>query len=598
MIELKQLVKHYENICILNKANFNFPEKGLICLLGPSGCGKSTLLNILAGLDCNYQGDITVCGKSITQMSEQDLCSYRRDCIGFIFQNYCLLPGYSVMENLLLPCQLHNINSSIQVDKAEKLLANLDLENKASEKIENLSGGQKQRVAIARALIKNPKIILADEPTGSLDRKNSTTVMQILKNIAKDRLVIVVTHDQKICEYADEVISIKNQKIVSNQERKTRISKNIKYDTLAPANPSAFKCCIKNMKIKFQSYLAVALFIAFGVFAFLISISSRNTMKLSIFNFKEKNNAFYNGYIAYSNNLEKIHHQLMEDKRVEDVYYQYLLKGIHLQLNNQTVEISEKNWQPKATQKLSYGTMPQIGKKEIALSPSLAKKFANQINTLIGKKLLFSYQNRDYLLTISGIFNGEYDDFFLSSDLEKKLYVNMKSEMPLSISFDAIEFCNIVPLNQMLLEQGVDCTTAAEEVSTLQHTFQNIQKVFAVISSIVLGICIIISTILLSKLQNSRFKELGLLSTLGFGRSSICKIIIYENILLSCMSVGFNILFMIVCILICKMMNIRFFISCIQMTISILGTGILLIIISFLTSHKLLHTPPSVALRL
>lgn len=597
MIEVKRLSKSYSDLCILEDADFTFPEKGLVCLLGASGCGKSTLLNILAGFDRDYRGEVQVYGKSITQMSEQDLCAYRRDYIGFIFQNYCLLPGYSVIENILLPCQLHDGDANEQAIQAKNLLERLDLADKTNEKIENLSGGQKQRIAIARALIKNPQIILADEPTGALDRKNSTEIMQILKEIAEDRLVVVITHDQKLCEYADEVISIQNREIVSSRDCKRYFSQRKEPHILPPADPSAFKRGVRNLKVHYIRYLAVALSIALGVLGFLISISASNVMKQSIFEFKDKNIAFHNGYVAYSDGLDEVYHQLKADDRLTNIYYQYLLQGIHLRLEGQDIEITEKYSQAKATQAMSYGTMPQMGASEIALSPSIAKKFTNQINTLIGKRMVLIYQNTEYPLTISGIFNAEYDDFFVSSDLEQTLYTHTDSEKPLSISFDVIDFDNIVPVSQMLSEQGGVCTTAAEEVSALQNTFQNIQTLFAVVSVVVFGMSIFISTILLMKLQNTRYKELGLMSALGFSHSTIYRMIVSENVLLSCMAAGFNILFVSASVWICRMLRISFSVSPIQVIISVVTTGGILIAISSLASYKLLHTDPAVALR-
>ncbi len=165
MIQVNNLTKKYGNSLILDDTNFRFPNKGLVCLLGASGSGKSTLLNMLAGFDSDYSGEITVCGTSISKMNEDELCAYRRDNIGFIFQNYHLLSGYTVLENIMLHCELNGLDEQTNVENAKELLNRIGISEKESEKIENLSGGQKQRVAIARALISNPNIILADEPT-------------------------------------------------------------------------------------------------------------------------------------------------------------------------------------------------------------------------------------------------------------------------------------------------------------------------------------------------------------------------------------------------------------------------------------------------
>ena len=232
-------------------------------------------------------------------MNADELCAYRRDNIGFIFQNYHLLSGYTVLENILLSCELNTLSEEENRGNAEELLNKLGLSQKADERIENLSGGQKQRVAIARALISNPRIILADEPTGALDRSNSNEIMELLKEISKDRLVIVITHDQKICSFADEVIHIENRKIVCDKipalksagtsDHKLSINKAVKV--------SAFKRGLKNFKVHFKRYMAVSLAISIGILAFMLSLSSGNSMDKSISDFKDKNTAFNNGYI-------------------------------------------------------------------------------------------------------------------------------------------------------------------------------------------------------------------------------------------------------------------------------------------------------------
>lgn len=206
MISVQDLTKKYGKSVIFEDASFTFPDKGLVCILGPSGCGKSTLLNLLAGFDTAYEGAVSVCGTSISKMNEEELCAYRRDNVGFIFQNYHLLSGYSSMENVMLASEIIEEESEESKLEAKELLQKLGLSDKENQKIETLSGGQKQRVAIARALIHNPSIILADEPTGALDRKNSNEIMELLKSLAEDRLVIVITHDKKCASLQNRLL--------------------------------------------------------------------------------------------------------------------------------------------------------------------------------------------------------------------------------------------------------------------------------------------------------------------------------------------------------------------------------------------------------
>ncbi|WP_313894645.1 ABC transporter ATP-binding protein [Psychrobacillus sp.] len=298
MIQIKDVTKKYANSTIIDDINFTFPHTGLVCLLGASGSGKSTLLNILAGFDSDYSGDISVCGTSVSQMNEDELCTYRRDNIGFIFQNYHLLSGYTVLENIMLNCELNSLDEQSNANNAKELVNRLGIAEKVNDKIENLSGGQKQRVAIARALISNPRIILADEPTGALDRTNSTETMSLLKEISKDRLVIVITHDKKVCNFANEVISIEDGKIVAKDADTRLDSDHIQNLSIKPAvKVSSFKRGLKNFKVHFKRYVAIILAISIGIFCFILSLSSGNVMQQSIVDFKTKNTAFNNGYI-------------------------------------------------------------------------------------------------------------------------------------------------------------------------------------------------------------------------------------------------------------------------------------------------------------
>lgn len=155
MIELRDVTKRYGNTVILEKANYTFPARGVVCLIGPSGGGKTTFLNLLAGFDTDYSGGITVGGVPLHQMDATALCRYRRDNVGFVFQNYHLLSGYTVLENICLAAP-GDMALPAKKQKAVSLLERLGLASKQDQKVETLSGGQKQRVAIARALMGDP----------------------------------------------------------------------------------------------------------------------------------------------------------------------------------------------------------------------------------------------------------------------------------------------------------------------------------------------------------------------------------------------------------------------------------------------------------
>ena len=203
MIELKNVSKTYKskkatNTTALNNISIKFPEKGLVFILGKSGSGKSTLLNVIGGLDKYDDGEVIINGKSTKDFKEKDFDAYRNTYMGFIFQEYYLLENYSIEQNIKLPLELQHKKVTEQAIK--DALKQVDLEDISKRKTNELSGGQKQRVAIARALIKNPEIILADEPTGNLDTETGEQIWKILKNLSKDKLVIVVSHDDESAE--------------------------------------------------------------------------------------------------------------------------------------------------------------------------------------------------------------------------------------------------------------------------------------------------------------------------------------------------------------------------------------------------------------
>ena len=231
MIEVKNLRKVYHpkkgvKVVALDNINLKFEDTGLVFILGKSGSGKSTLLNLLGGLDSFDEGEIIIRGKSSENFSQSDFDSYRNTFIGFVFQEYNILNDFTVGANIALAMQLQGHKSTNE--KLNEILAEVDMTGYAGRKPNELSGGQKQRVAIARALIKNPHIIMADEPTGALDSNTGKQVFDTLKELSKDKLVIVVSHDRDFAEqYGDRVIELADGNVISDIKKYIAKSKNI-----------------------------------------------------------------------------------------------------------------------------------------------------------------------------------------------------------------------------------------------------------------------------------------------------------------------------------------------------------------------------------
>jgi putative ABC transport system permease protein len=213
MLKLKNITKDYESgdtkVEALRGINIEFRKSEFVSILGQSGCGKTTLLNIIGGLDRYTKGDLIINGKSTKQFKDKDWDAYRNYSIGFVFQNYNLIPHQTVLSNVELALTLSGVSKKERREKAIKALESVGLKEQINKKPNQLSGGQMQRVAIARALVNNPDIILADEPTGALDTTTSVQIMEILKEISKDKLIIMVTHNPELAEkYSTRIVKI------------------------------------------------------------------------------------------------------------------------------------------------------------------------------------------------------------------------------------------------------------------------------------------------------------------------------------------------------------------------------------------------------
>ena len=295
MIELKNITKTYkskkgENTKALNDISLKLNNKGMVFIIGKSGSGKSTLLNILGGLDKYDSGDMLILGKSSKDFTQADFDSYRNTYVGFVFQEFNLLEDYNVYENIDLALWLQQKTAT--KNEIENLLEKLEIESLKERKVNELSGGQKQRVAIARALIKNPKIILADEPTGNLDSKTSNDVMELLKEISKEKLVIIVSHDNESARlYADRIIEIKDGNIINDTNNNIEMNTN-SYQIIKSHLPlkESFKLGVGSLKHK-KLKLAFTIFLTMCTLLFL---SITDTMS--------------------SYNVEKAHSKLLEEK--------------------------------------------------------------------------------------------------------------------------------------------------------------------------------------------------------------------------------------------------------------------------------------------
>lgn len=222
MLKIKNLTKKFQSgehiVTAVNDISLTIPDGVFSTIVGKSGSGKSTLLSLLGALDKPSSGSIDVDGKNVSKLGDSKLIKYRRDKIGFIFQNYNLIPNLTALENVMLPMEFSGVKMQERKDRAAKLLKQVGLDEiKQSRKPGRLSGGEQQRIAIARALSNNPKLILADEPTGNLDSTTGKIIIKLLKDLAKSEntTIVAVTHDDGIADEAEMTFRLKDGKLIS-----------------------------------------------------------------------------------------------------------------------------------------------------------------------------------------------------------------------------------------------------------------------------------------------------------------------------------------------------------------------------------------------
>lgn len=565
MIYLNNVSKKYKDLDILLHANYRFKDGTLTCVLGNSGAGKSTLLNLIAGLDIDYDGEIeNLCFKE-KNFSNKNLSNYRFNNVGFIFQDYHLLNGYTVLENVIMGAHLDSeLTKEEKIEKALNLLTELGLKNKANQMVHELSGGQKQRVSIARALMNDPKIILADEPTAALDELNSDGVMKILKRLARNRTVIVITHSEKVSKYADEIVCLKNHtiEIVKEKERyeldyskesQTFTAKKAKEIVPKLNSKLLFWIAIRNFRIHFLKNLLAIVLISLGTVSFISTLGIKNTIKNEIQSFKEKNDYYSKGSIAFSKKpLSEGLTYLQTLPNVKDVYYQYNLQNINLKYDHKNKHLDTKS--PtfiSSDLSMIYGDMPKDNRNEISLSLSVASSLSKNINQLVGKHVDFEYfdkegQKHKIKMKVSGISNDTFDNFTMSTKLEKKIYKEVAKGEASAIAFSVKNFEDIPKIHRLLKSKGYDIYTKEKDIRAFKNSFADTIKLFTILSNLLLLLFISVSFIIIYRISITRYSEVGILSCLGYNTRNISKILRRETVLFCLLSILFSSIWLLI----------------------------------------------------
>lgn len=561
MLELKNVCKKYDRE-VLKKINLKFDNKRLICLVGESGSGKSTLLNIIGGLEKADNGKVILNGNNIKKIDSSFYCN---QLVSFINQNYNLIDKYTVLENILLPIELRRIRSPCNVDKILKMLGIYSLKNK---KVISLSGGEKQRVAIARCIVQNTRIILADEPTGALDSENAYSVMRILKNLSKQKLVIVVTHNIELANsFADDIIKINDGKICSklNFVNKNKYFK-IKYNR---KNKLSFiklvKYAIKNLNNKLLRNILTIIAFTIGLFSLGIVLSIKTGFnkeldklnKSSFFNYPlviSKNNYVdnFNSKVENKNGVNVKKGSFVTNK-IDDKLIN-LVNNIDKKYVNGITYYRDIDYEFKS---ISYvnpsnnyfylvsGRMPE-NKNEVLIlydeEDSISDKLYNYLNVANNGLINNVFKVNDKELIITGIVKSN-NDYFKS--LSGILYSNDLFDNEITDIYIYANNLNSKNKIKELLKDYEIFDNAEEVVNLTKKMVDGISLVLILFSVISLIVSMIMIFVISYISVMERNKDIGIYKSIGFRNKDIKNLFIVENLIIGMCSFYLTVLFIL-----------------------------------------------------
>ncbi len=578
ILDIKNVVKDYKlsrnnKFRALNGINLNFESGQLVSIIGESGSGKSTLMNVIGGLDNDYQGDILLDKVSVHNQSEKELDKYRKNKIGFVFQSFNLIPHLKVLDNITVAMTLSNVKKSERIKRAKKILKDVGLKDQMYKKPNQLSGGEQQRVAIARALINNPDIILADEPTGSLDSETSEQILDLIKIIANQgKLVIMVTHSEKVAEYSDRVITISDGLIIKDEKKMNEKKMIIGEEKINTGKQNlSFKdavgMALKNMKEKIGRNLLVSIGASIGITSVIIMLSigngvgkyMTNTMNeyvnpnaVEVHQLSEENDQTDSpGGImtTESKPFEQANiDELTKIKNVDKVELAY--SKLSFRGNVAKIGDKESSFQNLSTvssnitsENITAGTKPNAG--EVMLSANLASELDdNIIGKTIDVEFLIGETAFSESFKVSGIFgdiaqNG-MNDF-------STVFINYADLTSLAKTKDVVVKPNTVYL---VTDNQDNVKTIKDKVLALGYTgsmeerllgmFTEMLAVVTYILAAIAAISLVVSAIMILVVMYisvvERTREIGVLKAIGARRKDIKRIFVAESFLIGLVS--------------------------------------------------------------
>lgn len=584
LLELKNINKSYklngnEKFNALIDVNLSFNKGELVSVIGESGSGKSTLMNLIGGLDSDYLGELFVNENDIGKFKRKELDKYRKNKVGFVFQSFNLISHLSVLDNITIALTLSNIRKKDRIKRAKEMLTEFGLKDHINKKPNQLSGGQKQRVAIVRALINNPEIIIADEPTGSLDSKTSMQVLEIMKEIAqRGKLVIMVTHSEKVASCSSRVIKIADGKIVDDKQV-FKLERNINEVAIDKEKSnvdkkrqnlsiiSSIKLALVNMKEKLIRNIFISIGASIGIMSIILMLSLGNGVKAY---FNKTMSSYVNPQVIEVNmvsdedetvdleittiekpkintqksfkeedikNLSQIENISSVEKGfttismgVNSVYYDGKGCGL-MRISTISSNITTSN--------IENGTLPKEG--EILINKSVRDKFGGDV---IGKKvsvrILVNQKmvNREFV--VSGIYTTAGGDltsvmrsiFLNYSDLEK-IYSDNKLKLQPNAMY--IKITNDKYTNE-IKEKIKELGYSESSQEQMTGMFNQMINILTYVLSGIAGISLVVSTIMIVVVMYisvvERTKEIGIIKAIGGRKKDIRRIFVCESFLI------------------------------------------------------------------
>ena len=559
MLELKNVCKKYDRE-VLKKINLKFGNKGFICLVGESGSGKTTLLNIIGGLEQPDSGKVIFNGNNIKNI---DSSFYSNQLVSFINQNYNLIDKYTVLENILLPIELRRIRSPCNVDNILKMLGIYSLKNK---KVISLSGGEKQRVAIARCIVQNTRVILADEPTGALDSENACCVMRILKNLSKQKLVIVVTHNIELANsFADDIIKINDGKICSklkviNKYSKIKCNRKIKLSFI-----KLVKYAIKNLNNKLLRNILTILAFTIGLLSLGIVLSIKTGFNKEL-DYLNKSSFFNYPLVISKNNYVDDFSNKVENKNgvnvkkgsfvtneIDDKLIS-LVNNIDKKYVNGITYYRDIDYEFKS---ISYvnpsnnyfylvsGRMPE-NKNEVMIlydeEDSISDKLYNYLDVSNNGLINNIFKVNDKELIITGIVKSN-NDYFKS--LSGILYSNDLFDNEITDIYIYANNLNSKNKIKDFLKDYEIFDNAEEVVNLTKKMVDGISLVLILFSVISLIVSMIMIFVISYISVMERNKDIGIYKSIGFRNKDIKNLFIVENLIIGMCSFYLTMIFIL-----------------------------------------------------